>query len=74
MTDETPPVVDRLNVVLIAPAAQALADLQARTGLKKVDIANRALQIYEFVDAEMRAGKTLAVIDEDGTVQRVKIL
>ena len=53
---ERPAVADRVNVALIAEAVEALAKLQERTGLKKVDLVNRALLIYEFVDSELRAG------------------
>ncbi|WP_410644641.1 hypothetical protein [Amycolatopsis sp. lyj-346] len=66
-------VVDRVNVALIAEAVDALAKLQERTGLKKVDLVNRALLVYEFVDAELKAGKQVLVRDRDGRDQLVKI-
>jgi hypothetical protein len=62
-----------VNVALIAEAVDALAKLQERTGLKKVDLVNRALLVYEFVDAELKAGKQVLVPDQDGRDQLVKI-
>lgn len=73
-TPERPAVAERINVALITEAAEALSKLQQRTGLKKVDIVNRALVIYEFIDAEMRAGNQIVVRSADGTEQLVKIL
>ncbi len=63
----------RVNVALVAEAVSALARLQDRTGLKKVDLVNRALQVYEFIDAELKAGKQVLLRDEDGRDQLVKI-
>ncbi|MBN6036653.1 hypothetical protein JYK18_17310 [Amycolatopsis sp. 195334CR] len=64
---------DRVNVALVAEAVEALGKLQERTGLKKVDLVNRALLVYEFVDAELRAGKQVLLRDSDGRDQLVKI-
>lgn len=72
--DDGPEVVLRVNVVLVRDAADALERLRDRTGMKKVDIVNRALQIYEFFDAEQRAGNSIAVYAEDGTGRRVRFL
>ncbi|MEU4806872.1 hypothetical protein [Actinosynnema sp. NPDC023587] len=70
---ERPAVVDRVNVALIAEAVEAIGKLQERTGLKKVDLVNRALLIYEFVDAELRAGNQVVLRDPEGRDQLVKI-
>lgn len=72
--EPAPAVVERLNVNLIAKAAADLAALQARTGYSKTDIINRALALYDFIDAEIRAGKQVIVRGTDGTDQLVKIL
>jgi len=71
---DQPVVVDRVNVALIIESAEAMEKLRKRTGLKKVDIVNRALQLYEFIDAEIRAGKKLVVRDSEGIDQLVKII
>ena len=68
-----PAVVERVNVALIADSATALGKLQARTGMKKVDIVNRAVQLYEFLEAQMREGRELVVRDENGIDRIVKI-
>lgn len=70
---DKPAVADRVNVALIAEAVEALGRLQDRTGLKKVDLVNRALLIYEFVDAELRAGNQVVLRDPEGRDQLVKI-
>ncbi|ROP36209.1 hypothetical protein [Saccharothrix texasensis] len=71
---ERPAVADRVNVALIAEAVEALGKPQDRTGLKKVDLVNRALLIYEFVDSELRAGNQAVLCDPEGRDQPVKIL
>lgn len=71
--DGRPAVAERINVALIAEAAEAIEKLRHRTGLKKVDIVNRALSIYEFIDAELRAGNRIIIRDQDGNDQVVKI-
>ena len=73
MGTDKPAVVERVNVALIADSAAALAKLQARTGMKKVDIVNRAVQLYEFLEAQMREGRELVVRDENGIDRIVKI-
>ncbi|GAA3462992.1 hypothetical protein ACFFSW_02825 [Saccharothrix longispora] len=70
---DRPAVVDRVNVALIAEAVEALAKLQERTHLKKVDLVNRALLVYEFVDEELRAGNQVVLRDAEGREQLVKI-
>jgi hypothetical protein len=73
VASDKPAVVDRVNVALIAEAVEALGKLQERTGLKKVDLVNRALLIYEFVDSELRAGNQVVLRDPEGRDQLVKI-
>lgn len=52
---------DRINVVLTADAVEAMEVLQERTGLKKVDVVNRAIMLLEFVEGELRQGRELLV-------------
>jgi hypothetical protein len=73
-SDQAPPVVDRVNVALVAEAAEALDKLQSRTRMKKVDVVNRAVRLYEFIDAEIRAGNQLLIRDEEGKDYMVKLL
>ena len=63
----------RITVALIDRAA---ADLQAthdRTQLSKTDIVNRAVSLYEFIDAELTAGANL-IVRRDGNDYIIKLL
>lgn len=72
--DQAPTAADRVNVALVAEAAEALDKLQSRTRLKKVDVVNRALRLYEFIDSEIRAGNQILIKDEEGKDYLVKLL
>jgi hypothetical protein len=66
---------ERITVALIPKAEEDLRLLQERTSLSKTDLANRAITLYEFFDAQLRAGHDL--IDRDnitGQTQLVHIL
>lgn len=74
--DETTPepaVVARVNIALVKESANALLKLQKATGLKKVDIVNRAIQLYEFIATELREDRQVVVRDADGSEVLVKI-
>jgi hypothetical protein len=72
---DTQPVIERITVALIPKAGEDLQALQTRTSLSKTDIANRAITLYEFIDAQQRAGRDLLLRDKDtGEVQTVLIL
>jgi hypothetical protein len=66
---------ERITVPLIPPAAAGLRRLRARTSLSGTDIANRAIQSYEFLDAQIRSGHDLIVRDRrTGKAQLVRFL
>jgi hypothetical protein len=66
---------DRITVALIPKAAVDLQSLQDRTGLSKTDIANRAISLYEFIDAQLRAGNDLLIRDpKTGQTEIVRLL
>jgi uncharacterized protein (DUF342 family) len=70
-----PTVVDRITVALIPKASEDLQRLQDRTSLSKTDIANRAITLYEFIDAQMRANRDILIRDnETGETQVVRLL
>ncbi len=70
-----PPTVDRITVALIPKAGDDLQQLQDRTGLSKTDIANRAITLYEFIDAQMRAGRDVLIRDNNtGETQVIRLL
>ena len=60
---DKPTVADRITVALVSKAAADLAELQKRTGLSKTDVVNRAISLYEFVDAQIKDGNDLLVRD-----------
>jgi hypothetical protein len=56
---------DRITVALIPQAAEDLQQLQDRTGLSKTDIVNRAITLYEFINAQLGAGRDLLIRDNE---------
>jgi hypothetical protein len=68
-------VAERITVALIPAASAHLAALQERTGLSKTDLANRSITLYEFTDAQMRAGRDVLIRDNGtGEIQAVRFL
>jgi len=66
---------DRITVALIPKAGEDLQRLQERTSLSKTDITNRAITLYEFIDAQIRAGRDVLIRDsKTGETQLVRIL
>ena len=62
--------------VMVALVSKAATDLQStheRTRMSKTDIVNRAVSLYEFVEAEMSAGAEL-IVRRDGADYVVKLL
>lgn len=71
-----PPVAtaDRITVALVAKAANDLQITHDRTRLSKTDIVNRAVSLYEFIDAELSAGAELLVRRGDGQDLLIKLM
>ncbi len=71
----SPPVAvdDRVTVALVSKAATDLQSTHERTRMSKTDIVNRAVSLYEFVEAEMSAGAEL-IVRRDGEDYVVKLL
>jgi hypothetical protein len=68
-------VAERITVALIPKVGDELQRLQDRTSLSKTDIANRAITLYEFIDAQLRAGRDVLIRDNDtGETQTVRLL
>jgi hypothetical protein len=64
---------DRITVALVRKAAEDLSRLQATTGLSKTDIVNRAISLYEFLQAQIDAENDVVVRDrKTGENQIVK--
>lgn len=67
--------IDRITVALIPKAGEDLQRLQNRTSLSKTDLVNRAITLYEFIEAQRSAGRELLVRDtKTGEMQTVLIL
>lgn len=66
---------ERVTVALIPQSAADLQALQDRTGLSKTDLVNRAVTLYEFIDAQLRDGQDLIVRNKrTGETQLVRFL
>jgi hypothetical protein len=64
-----------ITVTLIPKAEADLRRLQERTNLSRTDIANRAITLYEFFDAELRAGHVMLARDnKTGTTNLVQLI
>jgi hypothetical protein len=64
---------DPITVVLVAKAAADLEITHERTNMSKTDIINRAVSLYEFIEAELRAGAQL-IVRRDGRDFLVKLM
>ena len=65
----------RITVALIPQAAEDLQRLQERTSLSKTDLVNRAITLYEFIDAQNRASRDILIRDTTrGETQVVRLL
>ena len=62
-----------ITVTLIAKAAADLQITHERTRLSMTDIVNRAVSLYEFVDAELRTGAEL-ILRRYGKDHRIRLL
>jgi hypothetical protein len=70
----TQPSAERITVALIPKAATDLQSLQERSGLSKTDLVNRAITLYEFIDAQIREGREVLIRDPDkNETQRVHL-
>jgi hypothetical protein len=71
----TQPVAERITVGLIPKAAEDLRRTQARTGLSKTDVVNRALSLYEFLNERLASGHELLVRRGDtGALELIRLL
>jgi hypothetical protein len=57
------PPAERITVALIPKAAAELQSLQERSGLSKTDLVNRAISLYEFINAQLHDGKEVLIRD-----------
>jgi hypothetical protein len=64
----------RITVALVSKAAVDLQRIRDRTRLSKTDIVNRAISLYEFIDAELSIGHDVLIRNNAGETQLVKFL
>lgn len=68
-----PKIPDRITVSLIAKAAADLQRLHEHTGMSRTDITNRAISLYQFIEAQRQAGCDMLIRDsQTGEVQIVR--
>jgi hypothetical protein len=66
---------EQLVAPLIPAAQEQLRRLEERTKLSRTDLANRAITLYEFFDAQLREGRELVSRDnETGDTQLVRLV
>jgi hypothetical protein len=68
LADEKPVV----SVRLIPKSMRALEALAVRNGLTKTDVINRALQVYDYIDAEQAEGRQ--ILSRDGEKGETHVL
>lgn len=65
---------ENLSVALIPKVESDLQKLRERTGLSRTDITNRSITLYEFIDAQLRAGNDVQIRDpRTGEVREVRL-
>jgi hypothetical protein len=57
------PSAERITVALIPKAVADLQSLQDRSGLSKTDLVNRAISLYEFINAQLHEGNEVLIRD-----------
>lgn len=65
---------ERVNAKLTDEASEALRALVERTGLRKTDLVNRAICVYEFVDDELSRGGSFRLKEGDGMERELVFL
>jgi hypothetical protein len=66
---------ERITVALTPQAGASLHQLQDRTGQGKTDIVNRAITLYEFIEAQVSSGRELIVRNQaTGETQLIRFL
>lgn len=72
---QPPQVAERITVALIPKVAEELQRLQDRTNLSKTDLTNRAITLYEYINAQQSAGREVLIRDpETDEIRTILIL
>jgi hypothetical protein len=73
LADRTGPP-ERITVTLIPRAGEDLQRLQDQTNLSKTDIVNRAIALYQFIEAQRSAGRDVLIRDKNTGETQVILL
>lgn len=65
--------IERVNIPLTPPAAEAIEVLCERSGRKKVDVVNQGIRLLEYFEAQTRAGHEVFVRQADGAEVLIKM-
>jgi len=66
---------ERITVGLIPQAREDLQRLQDQTSLSKTDLVNRAIALYEFIEAQRSAGQEILIRDKStGEIQVILLM
>lgn len=69
------PAASQITVALIPSVNDQLRQLVERTKMSKTDVINRAITLYEFVDAQVQTNREVLIRDKQtGEAQIVRIL
>lgn len=63
-----------MTVSLTHDSVIAVEQLAQRTGYSKTDLVNRGIQIYEWLDAQIRDGNDIFVRGSQGDFERVHFI
>jgi hypothetical protein len=64
---------ERVTVTLVPKAAGDLQQAVERTGLSKTDVVNRAVSLYEYIDARLSRGAELLIRDpKSGQLEQIR--
>jgi hypothetical protein len=70
---QRPAAAERVTVALVPKAACDLQQTVERTGLSKTDVVNRAVSLYEYIDARLSRGAELLIRDpESGLLEQIR--
>lgn len=69
---EQPEIAEHITIALIPKVVKEFQRLQHRTNLSRTDLANRAITLYEYIDAQRLAGCEVLIRNpETGTTRAI---
>ena len=72
---QQPEIAERITIALIPKVVREFQRLQQRTSLSRTDLANRAITLYEYIDAQQQAGCEVLIRNPStGATQAILIM